>query len=67
MTENINRLMEPFGITLDFDRDVIPISQYANGGSITERHLLCALSQKILDKAGKEGCVKFVMTVATKY
>ena len=60
MTENINRLMEPFGITLDFDRDVIPISQYANGGSITERHLLCALSQKILDKAGKEGCVKFV-------
>ena len=39
---------------------MIPISQYANGGSITERHLLCALSQKILDKAGKEGCVKFV-------
>lgn len=60
MTENINRLMEPFGIVLDFDRDVIPISQYPNGGSITERHLLCALSQKILDKAGKEGCADFV-------
>ena len=60
MTENINRLMEPFGIALDFDRDVIPISQYPNGGSITERHLLCALSQKILDKAGKEGCADFV-------
>ena len=60
MTENINRLMEPYGIVLDFDRDVIPISQYENGGSITERHLLCALSQKILDKAGRAACAEFV-------
>lgn len=60
MTENISRLMEPFGITLDFDRDVIPVSQYENGGSITERHLLFALSQKILKKAGEDSCAEFV-------
>ena len=60
MTENISRLMEPFGITLDFDRDVIPVSQYENGGSITERHLLFALSQKILEKAGEDSCAEFV-------
>lgn len=60
MTENINRIMEPFGITLDFDEDVIPISQYEHGGSITERHLMCALSRKILDRAGSEGCAEFV-------
>ncbi len=60
MTENINRLMEPYGIVLDFDRDVIPISQYEHGGSVTERHLLCALSQKILDKAGRAACAEFV-------
>ncbi len=60
MVANINRLMEPKGITLDFDKDVLPISQYANGGSVTERHLLCALSEKIIAKAGKEQCADFV-------
>ncbi len=60
MTANINALMEPKGITLDFDKDVLPISQYANGGSVTERHLLCALSEKIIARAGKEKCAEFV-------
>ena len=60
MVANINQLMEPKGITLDFDKDVLPISQYANGGSVTERHLLCALSEKIIAKAGKEQCADFV-------
>lgn len=60
MVENINRFMEPYGVTLDFDQDVVPISQFANGGSITERHLLCALSEKIIAKAGKEQCADFV-------
>lgn len=60
MVENINRLMEPYGITLDFDKDVLPISQYANGGSVTERHLLCALSEKVIAKEGKENCAAFV-------
>ncbi|MCC8139496.1 MAG: PHP domain-containing protein [Lachnospiraceae bacterium] len=60
MVDNINALMEPYGITLDFDKDVLPISQYANGGSVTERHLLCALSEKVITKAGKENCAAFV-------
>ncbi len=60
MVANINQLMEPKGITLDFDKDVLPISQYANGGSVTERHLLCALSEKIIAKAGKYQCADFV-------
>lgn len=60
MVENINRLMEPYGISVDFDEDVVPISRYEEGGSITERHLLCALSQKILKKAGEGACAEFV-------
>lgn len=60
MVENINRLMEPYGISIDFDADVVPISQFANGGSITERHLLCALSQKIIAAAGEGNCAEFV-------
>jgi hypothetical protein len=60
MIQNMNRLMEPYGITVDFEKDVLPLSQYANGGSVTERHLLCALSEKIIEKAGKEACADFV-------
>lgn len=34
------------GLHLDFDRDVLPLSQYAFGGSVTERHLMLALARK---------------------
>ncbi len=40
----INRKMD---VELDFERDVLPLSQYANGGTVTERHLLQALARKI--------------------
>lgn len=48
-----NRLMtkkvaEITGIDLDFERDVMPISRCKEGGSITERHILFALANKML-------------------
>ncbi|OQY33150.1 MAG: histidinol-phosphatase [Spirochaetaceae bacterium 4572_59] len=53
-TEALNNLITPLGIeALDFDRDVYGSSEAAHGGSITERHILYALSQKIVEKAGK--------------
>ena len=60
MVENINNLMAPYGIHLDFDNDVLPISYYNLGGSITERHLLYALSLKILSICGIKNCVDFL-------
>ena len=42
MVEKINQRFAPHGIGLDFDRDVFPISKAAEGGTITERHLLYA-------------------------
>ncbi len=39
--------------TLDFDADVVAISQAENGGSITERHILYALSLKLIEVHGK--------------
>ncbi len=60
MLANINALMAPYGICLDFEKDIVPISQYTAGGSITERHLLYALSLKILEICGIENCVDFV-------
>ena len=51
MVENINALLD--GIRLDYDRDVLPLSQAADGGGVTERHLMYALAKKMVQKAGK--------------
>ncbi len=53
MVARINDLLQHKGVTLDFDRDVAPISLVHEGGSITERHLLCALAQNLIAKAGR--------------
>ena len=60
MVDNLNKIIAEYSISIDFDRDVLPLSQYANGGSVTERHLLYALSLKILGMCGGSGCSKFV-------
>ncbi len=51
MVENIR---EKTGVDLDFDRDVLPLSEYPNGGSVTERHLLFALAKKTLPEGTEE-------------
>lgn len=60
---NINALMSSYGIVLDFDKDVLPISSFSDGGSVTERHLLYALSKKIVDVKGRENTASFVTDV----
>ena len=42
-----------FGLGLDFYKDVYPISQAHEGGTITERHLLYALAIKLANSFGK--------------
>ena len=48
MCRNITELVSPYGLSLDFDKDVLPLSNYHRGGSVTERHILYALAQKII-------------------
>jgi len=43
MTARIGETVAPYGIRLDFDRDVLPLAC----GTVTERHLLFALTKKI--------------------
>lgn len=43
MTREISRLS---GLDLDFDRDVLPLSRFSEGGGVTERHLMQALARK---------------------
>ncbi len=50
-----------FGLELDFDNDVKPLSKAQEGGSITERHLLYALAIKLADKFGRtEALISFL-------
>lgn len=60
MLVKINGLMSPYGITLDFDTDVLPTSNFSAGGSVTERHLLYALSKKIVEQKGRERVAEFL-------
>lgn len=63
MVDKINSIVSPHGVVLDFDKDVIPISQYEDGGAITERHLLYALGEKIIETVGFDGTVSFLEQV----
>lgn len=51
MIANINQLLP--GISLDYDRDVLPLSQHHDGGGVTERHLMYALAKAMVAKVGK--------------
>lgn len=63
MIENINRLTASYGMMLDFERDVLPLSVTA----VTERHLLFALTKKLTGKyrapSDVVACMKDVMGI----
>ena len=60
MVEKINEIVAPSGIVLDFEKDVVPLSMFDCGGSVTERHLLAALAHKIISTVGEEGVADFL-------
>ena len=61
MVDAINGMMGKYGVTIDFERDVLPLSNFAKGGSVTERHLSSALAYRMIDVIGKgEKLVKFI-------
>ena len=53
MVEKLNGILADTGIRLSFPRDVLPLSLYAQGGSVTERHISSALAHAIEQKAGR--------------
>jgi len=50
MVGKLNKKLAPYGLALDYDRDILPISQYSSGGSVTERHIVYALAAALTDK-----------------
>jgi len=53
MTDRINRLFASAGITINYERDVQPLSNYREGGSVTERHILFAVANRLVEVFGK--------------
>lgn len=51
MTDRIRLLFPETGIT--FEDDVIPLSLYREGGTVTERHILFALAGKLISAYGR--------------
>lgn len=61
MVAAVNEMMGKYGVTIDFEKDVLPLSNFAKGGSVTERHLSSALAYKMLEViGGGEKLVKFI-------
>ncbi|MEG1894369.1 MAG: PHP domain-containing protein [Clostridia bacterium] len=52
MVRNINALLRDESIALDFKLDVLPLSMWNDGGSVTERHLMYALAGALIKKVG---------------
>jgi hypothetical protein len=54
MTVSANILLREAGFSeIDFERDVVARSKYAEGGGITERHLTAAIAEKGILRYGK--------------
>ncbi len=51
MIDKINALLPD--VALDYDRDVLPLSEAAHDGGVTERHLMYALALKLERQVGR--------------
>ena len=51
MVEKINALLPE--MDLDYDKDVLPLSEAADNGGVTERHLMYALAKKLTVRFGR--------------
>ena len=50
MLEKINALLN---LDMDYDRDVLPLSQASEEGGVTERHLMYALAMRLMKEVGR--------------
>ena len=50
MCARLNDYLDAFDIYIDYNSDVIPLSQFDDGGTVTERHICMALVNKLKEK-----------------
>ena len=49
----ISKINDLVGVSLDYDRDVLPLSEASDNGGVTERHLMYALAIELVKQVGK--------------
>ncbi|MDR2657129.1 MAG: PHP domain-containing protein [Oscillospiraceae bacterium] len=52
MVDRLNAACGDDRFRLSYDDDVRPLSMAVKGGSVTERHICCALTNKLIERAG---------------
>ncbi len=52
MISRLNEIIRPLDLLIDFDADVLPLSMAAEGGGVTERHMLFALAKQLIARFG---------------
>lgn len=62
--DNLNAIVNRYGINVSFYNDVMPISKYDEGGSITERHVLFALVKKLTEGREREEALALYEKIA---
>ncbi len=50
MVARLNDYIAVSGIALDYDRDILPLSAFAEGGGVTERHILYGLALALISR-----------------
>lgn len=60
MCEKINALVHEYDVTVDFEKDVLPLSMDHEGGSVTERHVLFALTLKLCEDKDRSEAITLV-------
>jgi hypothetical protein len=53
MVNKLNKLIETTGISINYYNDIELLSEFANGGTVTERHILFGLAVKLISLYGK--------------
>ncbi|MDR1929676.1 MAG: PHP domain-containing protein [Treponema sp.] len=57
MTETLNKITAADLAPLSYEEDILPLSMAAAGGSVTERHILYALSRALIKRTGPGGAL----------
>ena len=50
MCARLNDYLDSFDIHIDYENDVVPLSEKIDGGAVTERHICLALVHKLKEK-----------------
>ena len=72
MVERANVILEGLGAEpIDLDRDIVARSQFLFGGTVTERHLLAAMADKLIGRFGRgqalvDGLAKLGLNLSDK-